>query len=84
MGALAVVNGVITVTYSNATPQRANANINAATITLVPYVSGRPVGLVEVPRCRLDRRPDDEPDARCRERGGGTVLAKYSPAECRA
>ena len=39
VGSLGVVNGVITVTYSNATPQRANANINGATITLVPYVS---------------------------------------------
>ena len=30
----------------------------------------RPVGLVEVPRCRLGRRSDEQPDARCRERGG--------------
>src|SRR5262245_50738814 len=37
VGQLAVKNGVITITYSNTGNQRTNANINAATVTLVPY-----------------------------------------------
>ncbi len=83
VGSLGVVNGVITVTYSNATPQRANANINGATITLVPYVSVdqsvswkcRAVGSAAAPTNNL------MPGA---ANAVGTVLAKYSPAECRA
>ena len=83
VGSLGVVNGVITVTYSNATPQRANANINTATITLVPYVSVdqsvswkcRSVGSTAAPTTNL------MPGA---TNAVGTVLAKYSPAECRA
>lgn len=33
-------NGVITVTYSNTAPQSANANIDAATLTLTPLDNG--------------------------------------------
>ena len=84
VGSLGVVNGVITVTYSTAPPaQRANVNINGSTITLVPYVSVdqsvswkcRAVGSVAAPTTNL------MPGA---ANAVGTVLAKYSPAECRA
>ena len=83
VGSLGVVNGVITVTYSNAGNQRANRNINTATITLVPYVSVdqsvswkcRAVGSTATPTATL------MPGA---ANAVGTVLAKYSPAECRA
>ncbi|MDH3440005.1 MAG: pilin [Gammaproteobacteria bacterium] len=36
---VSVVNGVITVRYSNTAPQRANQAINAATLTLTPDTS---------------------------------------------
>jgi type IV pilus assembly protein PilA len=84
VGSLAVANGVITVAYSTAPPaQRANSNINGATITLVPYVSVdqsvswkcRAVGSVAAPTANL------MPGA---VNAVGTVLAKYAPAECRA
>ena len=83
VNSLAVVNGVITITYSNATPQRANANINGSTIRLVPYVSAdnsvswkcRATGSAAAPTNRV------MPGA---TNAAGNVLAKYSPAECRA
>jgi type IV pilus assembly protein PilA len=80
---LAVANGVITIMYSNGGTQRANRNVNGSTITLVPYVS-----------------TDASVSWKCRATGStatptntvmpgatnvaGNVLAKYSPAECRA
>lgn len=78
-----VNNGVITVTYSNVAPQRANAAINGLTITLVPYVTGdqsvawkcRAVGSAAAPTGTL------MPGA---ANAVGTVLARYAPAECRA
>ena len=83
VGSLGVNNGVITVTYSSTSPQRANTNINNATITLVPYVSidqsvswkCRAVGSAAAPTTNV------MPGATSVV---GTVLAKYSPAECRA
>ena len=83
VSALAVVNGVITVTYSNTAPQRANARINGLNITLVPYVSTdqsvswkcRAFGSLAAPTTNL------MPGA---ANTVGTVLAKYAPAECRA
>jgi type IV pilus assembly protein PilA len=83
---LAVVNGVITVTYSNVPPQRANARISAAgsnTLTLVPYVSAdgsvawkcRVTGSIATPGGSL------MPGA---ANAVGTIQGKYAPAECRA
>ena len=78
-----VTNGVITVTYSNVAPRRANSKVNGLTLTLVPYVSAddtvswkcRAVGSVATPGIGL------MPGA---ANAVGTVLAKYAPAECRA
>ena len=80
---LQVVNGVITVTYSNTAPQRANGKINGSTIAINPYTS-----------------TDESVSWKCRATGSvapgsgtimtgatsstGSLLAKYSPAECRA
>ncbi|HJY37309.1 MAG TPA: pilin [Steroidobacteraceae bacterium] len=80
---LAVANGVITITYSNVAPQRANQKINGATLTLVPYVSTdgsvswkcRATGSVATPGGSIMTNAVDVT---------GTVLAKYAPAECRA
>ncbi|CDH45990.1 pilin [Candidatus Contendibacter odensensis] len=80
---LAINNGVITVTYSNTSPQRANSAINGLTLTLVPYVSAdlsvswkcRVVGSVAAPTATLMSGAVN---------AVGTVLAKYAPAECRA
>ena len=80
---IGIVNGVITITYSNVAPQRANAAINGLTVTLVPYVSVdnsvswkcRAVGSVAAPTATL------MPGA---ANAVGTLLAKYAPAECRA
>ena len=80
---MAVENGVITVTYSSAAPQRANGKIDGLTLTLVPYISTdqsvswkcRAVGSTAAPTGTL---MDGATDA------VGTVPAKYAPAECRA
>ncbi|MGE0672951.1 MAG: pilin [Methylibium sp.] len=78
-----VLNGVITVTYSNVAPQRANAAINGLTVTLVPYLSTdnsvswkcRVVGSVANPSATLMTGAAN---------AVGTMLARYAPAECRA
>ena len=77
-----ILNGVITVTYSNAAPRRANAAINLSTLTLVPYVSPdnsvawkcRATGSTAIPGALLPGAVNV----------AGTVLARYAPAECRA
>lgn len=79
---VAVVNGVITITYSSTAPRRANAAINNATLTLVPYVSGdnsvswkcRAAGSAVVPGVLMNGAANQV----------GTVLARYAPTECRA
>jgi type IV pilus assembly protein PilA len=86
---LAVVNGVITITYSSAAPQRANNKINGLTLTLVPYTSVdqsvswkcRAVGSVAVP---VGGQLMGTGSAVVAANAVGTVLAKYAPAECRA
>jgi len=83
VNSLDVNNGVITVMYSNAGNQRANKNINGSTIKLVPFTSPdasvswkcRAVGSSASPTNTVMSGATD---------GAGTVLAKYSPAECRA
>jgi type IV pilus assembly protein PilA len=85
---LAVVNGVLTITYSNAAPQRANSKINGLTITLVPYTSVdgsvswkcRAVGSVATPGGVLMGTGT----AQVAANAVGSVLAKWAPAECRA
>jgi type IV pilus assembly protein PilA len=83
VSSLNVTNGVITVTYSSAAPQRANSKVNGLTLILVPYVSAddsvswkcRAVGSTASPTATV------MPGAAS---SVGTVLAKYAPAECRA
>jgi type IV pilus assembly protein PilA len=78
-----VVNGVITITYSNVAPQRANQRINGSTLTLVPYIAPdlsvswkcRAVGSTAAPTGTLMTGATN---------AVGTLLAKYAPAECRA
>jgi type IV pilus assembly protein PilA len=80
---LGINNGVITVTFSNVAPRRANAAINNLTLTFVPYLSAdnsitwkcRAVGSVANPSATV--------------MGGatnavGTVPARFAPVECRA
>lgn len=77
-----VTNGVITVTYSKVAPQRANEQIDGATLTVVPYVSVdgtvswkcRAVGSTAAPTATI------MPGA---TNAVGTVLARFAPAECR-
>jgi type IV pilus assembly protein PilA len=85
---LAVANGVITITYSSAAPQRANNKVNGATITLVPYTSVddsvawkcRAVGSIATPGGVLLGTGS----AAAATNAVGSVLARYAPAECRA
>ena len=80
---MAVVNGVITITYSNTGNQRANAAINGSTLTLVPYLSTdnsvswkcRAAGSTAVPSATIMTGATN---------AAGSLLAKYAPAECRA
>jgi type IV pilus assembly protein PilA len=86
---LAVANGVITVTYANVPPQRANAQINGKTITLVPYTS---IDNSVSWKCRADSSTATPGGILMGQGSGGavaanaagTVLAKHAPAECRA
>ncbi|MGK2907540.1 MAG: pilin [Desulfuromonadales bacterium] len=80
---VAIVNGVITATYSNVAPRRANAQINGSTITLVPYLSAdrsvswkcRVVGSVANPSATIMTGAVN---------AVGTLLARFAPTECRA
>jgi type IV pilus assembly protein PilA len=80
---MAVVNGVITITYSNAAPRHANSNLNGLTLTLVPYTA---VDNSVAWKCRALGSV---------AAGAGTIMptavnavgnvpAKYAPSECRA
>ncbi|MFO1466904.1 MAG: pilin [Steroidobacteraceae bacterium] len=83
VSSLGVANGVITITYSSATPQRANAVINGLTVTLVPYLSAdnsvswkcRVVGSTASPTSTIMSGATNSV---------GTLPAKYAPSECRA
>jgi type IV pilus assembly protein PilA len=85
---LAVVGGVITITYSSAAPQRANNAINGLTLTLVPYTSVdnsiawkcRAVGSVAIPDTGTLLGTGSAVVA---ANAVGTMLAKYTPNECR-
>jgi type IV pilus assembly protein PilA len=86
---VAVVNGVITITYSSTAPQRANDKIDGLTLTLVPYTSVdesvswkcRAVGSAAVP---VGGTLMGTGSTTVAANATGTVLAKYAPAECRA
>ena len=78
-----VNNGVITITYSSTSPQRANAAISGSTVTLVPYISVdrsvswkcRVTGSTAAPTSTLMSGAANSV---------GSLLAKYAPSECRA
>lgn len=78
-----IFNGVITITYSNVAPRRANAAINGLTLTLVPYLSVdnsviwkcRAVGSTAAPSGTVMTGAVN---------AVGTVPARFAPAECRA
>jgi len=83
VSSLEVTNGVITVTYSNTAPQRANARINGNQIVIIPYVSAD--GSVAW-KCRADATSTATPGGSLMPgaaEGVGNLLAKYAPAECR-
>ena len=83
VSSMEVANGVITITYSNTAPQRANQRINGLTLTLVPYISPdqsvawkcRAVGSTVAPTASIMTGATD---------AVGTVPARFAPAECRA
>ena len=83
VSSLDVTNGVITITYSSTSPQRANAAITGSTVKLVPYISAdnsvswkcRVVGSTAAPTSTLMSGAAN---------AVGTLLAKYAPSECRA
>ena len=86
---LAVVNGVITITYSSTGNQRANSKINGNTLTLVPYTSVdgsvswkcRVTGSTATPTGELMGTTAGTTKA---TNAVGNLLAKYAPGECRA
>jgi type IV pilus assembly protein PilA len=83
VSSLAVDNGVITLTYSNTSPRRANGAINGQTLTLVPYLSAdnsvswkcRALGSTAAPSATVMTGANNT---------AGTLLARYAPAECRS
>jgi type IV pilus assembly protein PilA len=94
VGGLQVENGVITVSYSSQTPQRANVKIDGATITLVPYVS---LDDSVSWKCRAANSTASPTSVLMGAANGsspgapnpavnatGNLLPKYAPAECRA
>ncbi len=76
VASVAVVNGVITVTYGN----RANANINPDTLTLTPYVN-QAGGLVW--RCNAAPAPTAAALPAGAVYAPGSIEAKYTATECR-
>jgi type IV pilus assembly protein PilA len=80
---VAVVNGVITITYSNTGTQRANRLINGNTLVLVPYTSVD--GSVSW-KCRAAASTASPTNTIMQgaTNAVGNILAKYAPAECRA
>ena len=85
---LAVVNGVITITYSSTAPQRANEAIDGLTLTLVPYTSVdgsvswkcRALGSTATPGGVLLGTGSTAAAVNA----VGDVPARFAPAECRA
>jgi type IV pilus assembly protein PilA len=83
VNSLEIVNGVITITYSDQGNQRANNKINGLTLTLVPYLSTddsvswkcRSAGSTAVPTNTIMTGAENV---------AGNLLDKYAPAECRA
>jgi type IV pilus assembly protein PilA len=83
VNSLAINNGVITLTFSNAGNQRANAAINGQTVTLVPYLS---VDNSVSWKCRALNSSKTPGGALMNNavNAAGNLLARYAPAECRA
>src|SRR5262245_40484749 len=83
VSSLAVANGVITLTYSNTSPQRANGAINGSTVTLVPYLSADNSVSWKCSAAGSTAAPSNTVMT-----GGtnaaGSLLARYAPAECRS
>lgn len=75
-----VTNGMITITYSSTAPRRANAAINNATLTLVPFVSAD--GSIAW-KCRAVGSSANPGGSAMGNDSAGTLLAKYAPSECR-
>jgi type IV pilus assembly protein PilA len=83
VGSLEVTNGVITITYSNTAPQRANNAIDGRTLTLVPYVSAdNSVAW----KCTSAQASATGPGTLMSgaAQTAGTLEGRYAPAECRA
>jgi type IV pilus assembly protein PilA len=80
---LSVVGGVITLTYSNTAPQRANGKINGLTVKINPYTS---IDESVIWKCKVVGSAAANPGTIMTgaTEGSGTLIAKYSPAECRA
>ena len=80
---LQVTNGVITVTYSNTAPQRANGKVNGSTIAINPYTS---TDESVAWKCRVTGSVAANPGTAMKGSTQvlGSLLAKYAPAECRA
>ncbi len=80
---LLVTNGVIQVTYSSTSPQRANNAITGNTLTLVPYLSAdRSISW----KCRVTGSTSSPTTTIMTGAANavGTLPAKYAPSECRA
>ena len=73
---VAVANGGITITYGN----RVNQNVNGSTVVLTPYINN--AGGV-VWRCGNAPAPNATALTDSTTYGAGTVIAKYTPSECR-
>ncbi len=83
VSSLAITNGVITITYSNAAPQRANSAINGMSVTLVPYLS---LDNSVAWKCRVtgSNATPSNTIMTGATNTVGNLTAKFAPAECRA
>jgi type IV pilus assembly protein PilA len=80
---LDVTGGVITVTYSNTAPQRANGKVNGLTVKINPYTS---IDESVIWKCKVVGSSAANPGTIMTgaAEASGTLIAKYAPAECRA
>ena len=83
VSSLGVAGGVITITYSNTSPQRANAKINGLTVKINPYTS---TDASVAWKCKVQGSSAANPGTLMTgaAEANGTLLAKFAPAECRA
>jgi len=83
VSSLNIVGGLITITYSNVLPRRANSAINGSTLTLIPYLS---TDNSVIWKCASAAASTNAPGTLMTGATAtfGSLLGRYAPAECRS